>query len=892
MSDTDKTASYSVAADPSAFVAGMDKMVQASKDASKQVESSFRAIENSMGAMSGMFGKLMAGFGAMTAVIAGGSAFKEVIGASVAWTGEAKKLSVQLGVTTERASVLMVAMRHLGIDSEVLSTASTKMTKQIFTNGQAFEKLGVSVKDSNGQYRPTLNIMGEVNEKLKAIKNPIEQNIAGAQVYGKSWSEVRAVLKLTAEELQKAEQKTKDLGLVVGEEGVAQTKKYKESINDMKLVMTSLEVQLGAVLLPVFVKLGAWLSSIGPTAAKFMGAAMEYLGNIMTATGDIVMSLWGLVRPIFVGIGEIIGAVMGRQAPSAMEFFIGVLKAVEVAFAALGMAVNLIVEMIRGEIDVLKTMLLTMAATAERAIRWDFAGAKAAWQAGTAQIEAVAADHGRKLLAIAAAGDAKIQGILSRAPTRKDTPIRDDVPNQASPTYDFSKGSDSKEKSRIHEWEAKLGADKDGFAKEQALAGTAQEFSVQMEKDYWKKILDTVKLTKEERAQVEKKFYAASATIRKEEFDAQIAGEKATLENYKNNHLARLEIADQIYKQNVARFGAESKEAKAAMADVLKEKRAFAEQSMAVDRVIADAKRELQLGVVDDEERAAQHEVDLGQATQARLLAQQEGFEARRYQIKMQGLIARETSLHGVDEDPVALAQVHAQIESLERQHQQRLTAIKRKAELEDGARLRDMYSNMQSGMASVISSTLKGTTSISGFVKGMFSAVTNSVIDMLAQSAAKWLMNLVLTETSTKTSAMGQIISNAGVAGAAATASAAAIPMIGWTIAPEAGLAASQAALAFMPMASAAGGYDIPSGLNPIVQTHAREMILPAKHADVIRNMADSGGSSGSGEVHIHFNSTYTDKAGLERMFRDNGRHIASALQGQVRNFAIKNNG
>lgn len=196
MSDNEKTASYSVSADPSGFVSGMDKMVSASKDAGRQVEASFKAIEASMGALSGAFSKVTSMMGVMTAVVAGGAAFKEVIGASVSWAGEAKKLSVQLGVTTERASVMMVAMRHLGLDTDILSTASSKMTKQISTNGEAFEKLGVKVKDSNGHYRPTVDIMGEVNTKLKEITNPIAQNIAGLQVYGKSWGELRGMLKL------------------------------------------------------------------------------------------------------------------------------------------------------------------------------------------------------------------------------------------------------------------------------------------------------------------------------------------------------------------------------------------------------------------------------------------------------------------------------------------------------------------------------------------------------------------------------------------------------------------------------------------------------------------------------------------------------------------------
>ena len=53
------------------------------------------------------------------------------------------------------------------------------------------------------------------------------------------------------------------------------------------------------------------------------------------------------------------------------------------------------------------------------------------------------------------------------------------------------------------------------------------------------------------------------------------------------------------------------------------------------------------------------------------------------------------------------------------------------------------------------------------------------------------------------------------------------------------------------MAGASAAQGYDIPSGVNPVTQLHQREMVLPAKHADVIRDMADGGGGKREGDTH-----------------------------------------
>lgn len=46
----------------------------------------------------------------------------------------------------------------------------------------------------------------------------------------------------------------------------------------------------------------------------------------------------------------------------------------------------------------------------------------------------------------------------------------------------------------------------------------------------------------------------------------------------------------------------------------------------------------------------------------------------------------------------------------------------------------------------------------------------------------------------------------------------------------------------------SAAGGFDIPAGMNPVTQLHAQEMVLPKEYAEVIRGMAGGGGGGAAG--------------------------------------------
>lgn len=66
---------------------------------------------------------------------------------------------------------------------------------------------------------------------------------------------------------------------------------------------------------------------------------------------------------------------------------------------------------------------------------------------------------------------------------------------------------------------------------------------------------------------------------------------------------------------------------------------------------------------------------------------------------------------------------------------------------------------------------------------------------------------------------------------------------------------------------ASAEGGYDIPSGTNPVTQLHEREMVLPKQHADVIRGLASNGGSGAMALTIVNQTSGRIDKVTEQRI-------------------------
>ena len=282
-----------------------------SSDAQKAITDVTQALKDGAGQMISHLGLITAGFDKFkgvligaAALLAGGKMFKDSLSAANDWNTQVVKLSKSMGTSTQEASILAVALDHIGIGTDKVGTASMMLSRQINTNANAFEVLGVKTKDAEtGAFRPVSAIMVDVNEKLKGIHNTTQQNIAGMAVYGRGWGEIKEILKLTPAVMAEAEETAKRLHLIVGPEGAAATKLYKEEQRDLALVSKSLEIQVGNALLPVMVKFGAWMGTEGPQMADVFTKCLQTV--IATA-----QTVWAGLKVI----GESLGGLLAADA--------------------------------------------------------------------------------------------------------------------------------------------------------------------------------------------------------------------------------------------------------------------------------------------------------------------------------------------------------------------------------------------------------------------------------------------------------------------------------------------------------------------------------------------------------------------------------------------------
>lgn len=248
-------------------------------------ESAAKGVGDAFGAAQSKFNLIKGGLAGIAAIATGGI-FKSLISETIAWSSEAVALSKSLGITTAEASILNVALGDVYLSKDTMLAGSSRIAKALKTEEEAFHKLGVATRDQSGHYRDTLSIMTDVNTKLGALKEGTDRNVAGMSIYGKSWGELSSLIKLNNGVMDDAAKKAKELGLIVGDEQVAEMKKYKAAINDIEDVGKSLTLRFGNVLLPALIKVGAYLGTNGPVLANAFRWSLNALGFTIQTVGE------------------------------------------------------------------------------------------------------------------------------------------------------------------------------------------------------------------------------------------------------------------------------------------------------------------------------------------------------------------------------------------------------------------------------------------------------------------------------------------------------------------------------------------------------------------------------------------------------------------------------
>ncbi len=285
----------SIGAELKGLVSGLAQATGHVKAATETMQGHFtglaRAVDN-----------LKAPLLAIGGALSGGALFKHAIAEAIDFQLAVGKLARQMGSSTQDASVFRMAMERVGVPVDVAGKAAALLARRIAEGGSSLTAIGVNARDSSGHLKPMSDIIMEVNARLLEFKEGTDRNAAGVKVYGRGWSEVAGILRVTPEVMAKAAEEAKRLHLLVGPEGVAAARKYKLAMHEIEEVGLSLKVQLANQLIPVLTQVGESMAEAGPDISDGFGVAMKV---VISMVEGVIASFKTLVS-IVMGVGQVV----------------------------------------------------------------------------------------------------------------------------------------------------------------------------------------------------------------------------------------------------------------------------------------------------------------------------------------------------------------------------------------------------------------------------------------------------------------------------------------------------------------------------------------------------------------------------------------------------------
>lgn len=186
------------------------------------------------------------------------------------------EVASQLGVTTKALQQYRFAATQAGIEQGEMDKGLSKLSIQIgqAANGSAkavklFEKLGISIRDANGNVKDAGDVFPEIAEAYKNLGSAAERSALSAEVFGaKMGPKFNALLEGGAAGVNNLRDAAQKLGVVLSDEQIQKADETADKLAAMKQV---LEARIAGV--------------VADNADSIL-ALVDALSKLVTAAGD------------------------------------------------------------------------------------------------------------------------------------------------------------------------------------------------------------------------------------------------------------------------------------------------------------------------------------------------------------------------------------------------------------------------------------------------------------------------------------------------------------------------------------------------------------------------------------------------------------------------------
>lgn len=247
----------------------------------------------------------------LAGVVAGVS-FANLISGSLTAAARLGDLAKQTGIAVEDLSRLQYAARQNGSDLDTLATGLRQLASNAVdaaggaeAQAYAFQALGISVEDANGQIRPTNDLLLEIAEKFRGFEDGATKSALAGDLFGKKIGpELIPLLNQGRDGITTLAEEADRLGLTLSGSAAASADQFNAAIDRGKQQVESFLANALAPLLPVLT------DSINAFTGSANGAyAMEFAARTLQAGVKGLVTIGMGVVFTFKEIGKTLGAL-------------------------------------------------------------------------------------------------------------------------------------------------------------------------------------------------------------------------------------------------------------------------------------------------------------------------------------------------------------------------------------------------------------------------------------------------------------------------------------------------------------------------------------------------------------------------------------------------------
>jgi len=281
----------------------------------KLVQSLSKAEQKTAKSAAAMSAKL-AGIGkGMT--IAGGvitAAFGAIVTKTTQLGDRLDKMSKRTNVSVEQLSALGYAAKISGADLDTvekslryLARGMDDVSQGIGEAKDAFEFLDIAVTDTEGNLRPTMDVLKEAATKLAAMTDETKQVALATDIFGARYgTQLLPMLKEGGDGIEALMEKAKELGIVMSTEAAAKAAEFNDRITDLKESVGGMGRSIGEILIPPLIKFSekaieiikkikAWADAHKPLVEMIVKVGAT-LGVLAAVGGPILLAVSAFMK--------------------------------------------------------------------------------------------------------------------------------------------------------------------------------------------------------------------------------------------------------------------------------------------------------------------------------------------------------------------------------------------------------------------------------------------------------------------------------------------------------------------------------------------------------------------------------------------------------------------